>query len=330
MTRRRTGVLLVVLSVLASACGRSGGDDALPIGVKRVALNLTFAKEELAKPVAPEVILRLLPPLPELAGGDLDAFRGPLKRVRLLPSCPVAQPGQGPEKPVTFSALRPPAVGAYTRHNKGTLKVVGPLPLTLPFPPASRWEIAKTTKIVTPSAVPNGDPATNFEWDIRKILVPGYEVIDSMRLLADRIELVKRRTINQGAETTFTPTPPVSVYTFGDEGSLINSAGIDTETNTAMVVQGEVERREFVDVCGVVIDTWRVSLNERIVNLSTGETSGSVEGDPNIYNFATQYGGIVVREDVHYTSTVRTSQGTPVVFEFEYVSTLDAIAPKPL
>ncbi len=327
---RRLVVMLVALSVLATACGRGNSDRALPIGVKRVALNLVFAKEELAKPLTPEVILRILPPLPELSGGDLNQFRGPLRPPSLFPPCAVAQPGQGPEKPVTFSAVRPPAVGAYGRHNKGTLKLVGPLSLTLPFPPASRWEIPKTTRIVTPSPLPNTDPDITFEWDIRKILVPGFEVIDSMRLLEDRIELVKRRTINQGAESTFTPTPPVRIYTFGDEGSVIASAGMDTETNTAMVVNGKVEKREFVDVCGEVIDTWRVSLDEQVVNLDTGETSGTLQGDPNIYNFATQYGGIVVREDVHYTATTRTAEGTPVVLEFDYESTLDAITPTPL
>jgi hypothetical protein len=202
--------------------------------------------------------------------------------------------------------------------------------LTLPFPPASRWEIPKTEKIVTPSPLPDTAPDITFEWDVRKIVVPGYEIIDSLRLLKDRIELVKRRTINQGVETAFTPTPPVRIYTFGDEGSLIASAGMDTETNTAMVVNGKVEAREFVDVCGEVIDTWRVSLDEQMVNLDTGETSGTAQGDPNIYNWATQYGGIVVREDVHYTATSRTPEGTPVVLDFDYQSTLDAITPTPL
>jgi hypothetical protein len=288
-----------------------------------------FAKEELKVPVAPEVIIRLLPPIEGLDGpADLSKFKNPRPQLSLFPPCPTAPEGAGPLKPVLFAALFPPVIGSYTRHNKGTIKVNGAIPLTFPFPPFSKWDIPKTQRIETPPAAGDGDPTITYEYDVHKILAPGFEQVDSLRLLKDRIELFKRTTVNQGVTQVFTPSPPVAIYTFGDEGSILASAGVDLATNTSLAVQGTIEKRENVDVCGQVIDTWRVSLNETMVNLDTGETSGTPQGDPNIYNYANQYGGIVVREDVHYTQTTQTEDGTPVVLEFDYVSTLDDVVPK--
>lgn len=327
---RRVVMVVVATTVLASACGRGGSDDPLAIGVKRVALNLAFAKEELKQPVAPEVIIRYLPPIEGLDGpDDLNKFATPRPPIGLFPPCPSAPEGKGPLKPVLFAALFPPATGSYGRHNAGTIKVNGAVPLTFPYPPTSTWEIPRAERKEA-AAVGVGDPAVTYEYDIRKVIAPGFEQVDSLRLLSDRIELVKRTTINQGVVSEFNPSPPVRIYTFGDEGSVVASAGVDLATNTSMAVQGTVERRENVDVCGEVIDTWRVSLNETVVNLDTGETSGTAQGDPNVYNYANQYGGIVVREDLHYTQTTKTSDGTPLVLEFEYVSTLNDIAPKKL
>jgi hypothetical protein len=331
--RHRLCILLVAIALVAAGCGRGGDDDPLAIGVRRVPLNLVFAKEELKQPVAPEVIVRLLPPIEGLGGAaDLNKFRGPPK-FSLFPPCPEAPAGAGPLKPVLFAALFPPEVGSYARHNKGTIKINGAIPLTFPFPPVSRWDIPKTTRIVTPAAYseidPDAAPTVTYEWDVHKVLAPGFEQIDSLRLLADRIELFKRVTVTQGVPQEFNPSPPVRIYTFGDEGSYIASAGVDTVTNTSMAVEGNVERRENVDVCGQVIDTWRVTLTEIMVNLDTGETTGTnPQGERNVYNFANQYGGIVVREDLHYTQTTKAPDGTPVVLEFDYVSTLDDVKPK--
>ena len=97
-----------------------------------------------------------------------------------------------------------------------------------------------------------------------------------------------------------------------------------------MVVNGKIEKREVVDTCGELVDTYRITLSETMVNLATGETSGTPQDEPNVYNVATQYGGMIVREDVHYTQTTTTADGTPVVLEFDYVSTLDDIEPKPV
>ncbi len=327
---RRVVPYLVALSLITSACGRGNNNDLLAIGVKRVALDLTFAKEELKQPIEPRVIINLLPPIEGLnEPRDLSKFATPRPFSSILfPRCPVAPEGKGPLKPVTFAALLPPAVGSYPRHNKGTIKITGAIPLTFPYPPTSTRQIPKTERFEVPPAVGTGDPTVTHEWRERKILAPGFEQIDSLRLLKDRIELVKRTTINQGVSQDFTPSPPLQIYTFGDEGSVIASAAVDTATNTSMAIQGTVEKRENVDVCGEVIDTGRISLNETMVNLDTGETSGTPQDDPNIYNYANQYGGLVVREDFHYTQTTKAPDGTPIVFEFEYVSTLNSVVPQ--
>ena len=69
-TYRRAVLYLVALSLITSACGRGGNNDPLAIGVRRVALNLTFAKEELKVPIEPQVIINLLPPIEGLNGPD--------------------------------------------------------------------------------------------------------------------------------------------------------------------------------------------------------------------------------------------------------------------
>lgn len=325
--------LLLSLAVGLSACG--GGDGGLDIGVRRVALNFVFEDEALAEPARPETIIRVAPLPPEVQQpADLERFRTPpaAPEVPISLLCPAAPAGAAPAIPVTFEVDGPPAVGGYSRHNKGTIDIKGgPFDFRLPFPPWSTWKIPAVEQVEEEETLePGQPPVVHAEFDIHKIVYESFKVIDRFRLNSDdqKIQLVRRTTVNDGVEQIFEPSPPIDFYVFGVEGDEWTSAGVDDERGTAMLFEARIEKREVVDVCGEVIDTYRVVASETMVNLRTGDTSGTSDDDPNVYNVATQYGGMVIREDIHSTITTRDPEtGAPLLIELDYVSTLDSIQP---
>ena len=52
-----------------------------------------------------------------------------------------------------------------------------------------------------------------------------------------------------------------------------------------MVVQGSIDKREVVDVCGSLYDSYRVISSEQVSNVSAGYNSQTASNDPN--GFAT-------------------------------------------
>lgn len=318
---------LVALASVATACG-GGGEPPFEFGIQAVALNLAFADPELAVPVEPNVIVKLIPAPPGVeSGNDLERFvEGPPPSPPAR-SCPVAPVGSVPAEVVSFAIDAPPLAGLYRRHNSGTMDISGgPFSIVLPFPPTSTWTYGTGEPITTTD--PLGKTTTVTQYDVRKVLSPSFIVTDRYELRADRVVLVRRTTRTGAGETIFEPSPAIDFFVFGEQGDTWNSAGVDLERGTSMVVQGRIEAREIVDVCGTAYDTYRVAVSENAVDLSTGDSSGTAQDDPNIYNIATQFGGLVVREDVHSTFTTTDSgSGTPLVIEFDYVSTVDAVRP---
>lgn len=321
-------VLLALLPVVAAACG-GGGDEPTQVGIRRVALALAFSEEELAEPVPPRVITQLVPTAPTVEFTDTEVVI-PDVVVGVAPQCPTLAPGASAEVPVTFEVTGPPAPGAYGRHNSGSIDVTGgPFPITLPYPFISTDTVSvpETVDVEPAPGVPATEQATEYE--ITRDLGFGFQTTDRYRVTARAVELVSRTTVTPGQTSEFRPTPPIDVYVFGVENSSWNDAGVDNENGTAMAFRGRIEKREVVDVCGTAVDTYRVLAEETTVNLETGQTSGTSSGDPNIYNVATQFGGLIVRADVHTTDTTRDpNSDAPLVLEFDYVSTLDSVEPR--
>src|SRR5947207_11948159 len=109
----------------------------------------------------------------------------------------------------------------------------------------------------------------------------------------------------------FNPKPAVTLMAFKNgQGTSWNSAGIDQDDGTSMVVQGSITKRTNVDLCGKVYDTYEVQSNEHLANLRTGLTSDTDPNDPNIYDVATQYGGVFLHQHVTTTTTFPTDSGT--------------------
>jgi hypothetical protein len=352
MNRRPTARAVAALLPLAlvAACGGST-ESELEIGVRALSLALAFEDEELAVPVSPDVIVRLIPAPPDVTtGADLSRYQSPAPNQPVptfpsLPTCAAAPEGATPRDLVAFAVDHPPEPGVYRRHNEGTLTITGgPFPLTLPYPPFSEWQVGPGgpgDPPEVPTAVPVPPTAPGFalpdapssdvpstEYEITKVVVPGFSITDRYRLLPDRIQLVERRTDNNGAQDVIHPTPAIDVYVFGAEGTGWASAGVDLDHGTGVLFEGTIVHRELVDVCGEVFDTYRVEAQETYVNLATGATSGTFPDDPNLYDVSPTHGGLFLREDVHNTQTVTDPEtGLPVTIELQYVSTVDSVTP---
>lgn len=322
-------VLLPLLATVAAACG-GGGAPPFEFGIQSVALDLAFSEPELVVPVPPNVIVQLIPAPPGVTGDDLDRFVDPAPPIPpLFPPCPTAPEGSPPTRTVSFAVDDPPDPGAYRRHNTGDMHITGgPFEVVLPFPPITTWDIGEPEEIT--STDPLGTTTTVQRYEVRKTLSSSFIVTDLYEIRVDRVVLLRRTTRTGAGESVFEPSPPIDFFVFGQEGDTWSSGGIDLERGASMVVQGAIVSREIVDVCGEVVDTYRVSSSETMVDLTTGETSGTSQDDPNIYNIATHLGGLVVREDVHSTLTTKDpGSGAPLVVEFDYVSTLDSVDPVP-
>ena len=318
--------LAAAVVLLAAGCQRPNRDAEL--GVSRIALNLAFSDEELVEPVDPAVIVRLVPAPPEVKEPeDVLDYTDPEPMLSLAP-CPEIPAGAAPDVAVEFQIKDPPPAGTFERVNEG--KIVfnsGALLITLPYPPVSTWEVLPLEDEVTPGVEGVTEPTVRIRWQVRRVVAAGFETIDTLRVDGNNLQLLQRDTTVNGVTTTFKPTPPVNLYVAGNEGDTWKSAGVDSESGTAMLVQGTIGQREVVNACGTPVDTYRVSVEEQLVNLDTGETSGSAIGEPNVYNIATQFGGLAVREDIHTTTATRTEAGVPVTIELDYVSTARGVTP---
>lgn len=335
-------VALLVASVLAGACAPSG-PDPLEFGVQRIALDIAFVDEAAAPPPAPEVIVQLIPAPPEVFEPGFD-FRtvevpeeeedfGPeddLVLPPLPPRCPAASPQATIDLPVSPSVLDPPAPGFYPRANSGFIELVtaGPM-LKFPYPFESSWQVSPERAAPGPTGsvpLPNNTPIGR-QWTVTKQL-GSFRTVELMELATNGVLLVERRTINNGVETVLRPDPPVTFFQFGAEGDSWNSAGADVENDLAIVIQGSINDRAVIDVCGVLAEAFVIGYTEQVVNLATGETSGTDSAEPSTIFYAPQYGGLVVKEEMHSTQRVTAEDGSPVVINLDYISTLMTVDPR--
>jgi hypothetical protein len=230
--------------------------------------------------------------------------------------CPKADPGARPEQSATVAIDRRPKPGTYTYHNKGTFKLEGVVPLEGRYPPFS----ARTILVRGPAA--DGE---RFRMDVVQHGAGDTGTTHTYAVTDDALELVRLRLKTTEDDITFEPTPPVTLMGLGEgEGDTWTSVGVDAENGTSMVVEGSIEKRQSVDVCGKVYDTYRVSSDETIVNAFTGFRHETNE--PTVYNVATHLGGLFLREDVDTTTTIPTGQG-PVIVHLDYVGTANSVEP---
>lgn len=328
--------LLVLAGLVASACA-SSGPGPLEFGVRRLALDLAFVDEEAAPPAEPEVVVRIIPAPPEVLQPDFDFDRvrvpvdappPPPPELPPLELCPSAPPEATVELVASPAIIDPPIAGPYLRDNNGTIEVLGAgLPLRLPYPFLSSWTISEGVEATRPGPLGSAAGTTATQFTVTKSLGGGFEVIETYEIGNEALLLVERRTLANGGETIIRPEPPVEFFSFGAEGDDWVSAGVDSENGLGMVIQGVIRDREVIDVCGDLIDTFVIEYTEQVVNLTNGETSGTDTDELSVIHFAPQYGGMVVREEMHTTQRTTTADGSNVVIRLDYISTLTSIEP---
>jgi hypothetical protein len=369
MRRKYTTTVGALLAAALLAAGCGGGESPLEIGFRRVALDLAFKDADKAPPAQAGQVIR------QVFDVDYDYIdeepQPEVRRVirRIPPAqttpkreCPVAPDGSTPST-VAFQTIKePPKVGTYPRHNEGTITVELPTQtIELPVPPLSKWDIPRVDFVKAALVLNNQDeellnppaPARSDsvfldmpEFEITRRLLTGYSTTDTFRYTyhgasgGDFLYLVKRVTVARGVERVFQPTPPIRYVRLNvPQGDIQDSgavhAGIDRESNMALAVQSQIVDREFVDVCGEVVDTFKVQIQEQFVDLSqTPPVVSGNEGDTvNFWNIQFDNGLLIVREEVNSTlrmSTQVAGAPVPIVVRYRYITTLDKLDPDPL
>ena len=332
-------------------------EKAAPVSPRQVAAQLA---------VADPVTLQQIPEQePEEEEEELPGRRGP--RVIVIPArapepvCETAPPGANYDVPTYPVVKDPPAVGTYTRRNNGTLKIeTATFDLDFPYPPKTNVDITDVQFVTASSYLSDDDvkdanlpaqvrsDATAFpprtEYSMTRYGPSGLKVVDRYRYSSggtsggDYLWLIRRETTLNGKTAVFNPTPPIRyVELFVAEGpdSVVTHAGTDRRTNTALSIQSKIVGRESIDVCGEVVDTFRIEIIENFVDLSQQPPviSGNENGTANYWNIRFDHGLLIVQEEVH--STYRGTEEiagapVPVTLRTDYVSTIDALTPKPL
>jgi len=341
VVRRRAMYATVGVLLCAAAC--SPGHAKLDIGMRKMAVDLAFKDESLPAP-PPEirrVFEKILVPPPNLPA--FSANFKPLPALKAFEYCPKAPPGVVPQEAVTLRITKPPRAGKYIYIVAGKVKVTLPPPIgavTLTMPPIMQTEIRHLTKASYTNSSGNPAQATQYENFVRLGVVT---VTELYQLRDDGVYLLQRE-LNSGAQkVTFHPTSPVQIYQFGREGTNWTTGGADADTKVAMAFQGRISRRERVDVCGTVLDSYRADSAENVVTSDgsyqsqtdrfadcpsqAGTTCGA---KPNSRDYATHIGPIPVREEFHYTDqvVVASSNGPQTAtVKWDYVMTLARLQP---
>jgi hypothetical protein len=335
---------LVVATVVALAVsGCASSKPSLSIGMRQTALDLEFKVAKLARPVPRQVVIQYLPAPPTPAPRFPQVIvLPPLPGPPPLPPdpCPVAPYDAVPDANVALRPDRAPTPGTYVQRLQGTAKVtVGATSLTAVLPQSATVTVGRST-IVTPpptdtlnqvAANPQnqtGPSAPGPQYDVVTHVTDRYVVTETFLITDTQVELVRRKVVDGAHTSVFAPTPAITFYKYGAQGTTWNSVGVDLGTGTAMLVQGAIGARQRIDVCGKLVDTYSVTLKTSMVNVQTGEQVMTSESDPSTFNIATQYGGVIVKRHVHETFTGKDpGTGESLTEEISYTTLANEVDP---
>lgn len=336
----RTNPLVLLAACLVTAACGSADTGSLELGVRRIALDIAFVDEDAAPPAEPDVIVRLVPAPPEVLepGFDFATIEAPEPEEPAPPPlppvelCPTAPPEETVDLPASPAVIDPVEPGTYPRDNAGSITITGAsVPLQLPYPFLTTWQVGEAAEVEKAATALDPTAATApkvTRFTITKDIGPGFQTVETFEIGEEALLLIERVTIANGTETRFRTDPPLEYFRYGAEGDTWNSAGADLENGYGVVIQGSIDDREVIDVCGDLVDTFVIAYTEQVVNLANGAVSGTSADEPSTIFFAPQYGGLAVREDMHTTQRSELEDGTPVIIEYDYVSTLTSIEPQ--
>ena len=138
----------------------------------------------------------------------------------------------------------------------------------------------------------------------------------------ESIGLSKLVRHQKGGPVTFEPLTPVTVFPLPvAENMEVTGLGFDPRTQTTMVVQGRVEKKEEVLGCDEVVHGWLV---KGTWTLQSPRETVRYEME---YVVATQHGGLVVRDTFRFSET-ETDQ-VPTTYGYDITTGFGSIKPKP-
>jgi hypothetical protein len=296
----------VLLALALTACGP---DTDASIAMRATALDLQFARPDLAVPVPPNIVVRLLPAPPQALQHIADPSL-PSPPAVVPPPAPVGCPPDtapgAPGKALAESTLGAPAPGYYSYATKGTGTVTGGTDSTsAPMPPVTNVAVTTAQQVPPSSTVDleGGTPPSGkqTEYTVTTQLSDKVRQIDTLRVSASSINLVKRQLTNAERSFDFTPTPQVQLMVFGPVGTRWSSRGTDSSTSATFDYAGSIDAVTDVKVCGVVTKAYQVSYSSTLTNNAGYEVirTGTDAVHPASFVIAPQLGGLVLRQKVH-------------------------------
>ena len=297
----RAAVCATIAGLAATACGPH---PAASIAIRSTALNLQFARPDLAKPIPPKILINLLPaPPPAIVVSVPPASIPPIFIPLPSNGCPPASQKAKPAAPLKASTLGSPTAGFYVYDTKGKATVSGGAQnVTVPMLPLTQVAISKPTQADPDSTVvaEGGAPASGkeTEYTVTTHLSDKVSQVDELTVSATSINLMQR-TLSDGERTmTFTPTPQVQLVTFGAVGSSWKSKGTDSSSGSVMDYQGSITAIKQINVCGQLVKGYDVSYSATLTNPAEAEIIRTNSNDANTMLVAPQLGGLVVSQHI--------------------------------
>lgn len=329
---RRPRRALALALVVGTALAGCSSERELEISAKRENLDLAYRKAELAK--QPETIQQIVEEAPPTVFGlpsnaaDVAKPMADRPTPTTLPAtvpaprgCRVA-PRQTPaSSQTTTSANAAPRVGRYPAHQTGVFGIrSGTFNVQGRVPPESELQIRNVVDRSTVDAGGRAQPDFTFDE-----VLPGASgpIVTTYRITAADLTLTK---ITSGS-STFEPVPAIRIMQFADVvGTSWTSAGVDLRTTETMTVQGRIDSRSTVDLCGTVVEAYRVTSQERRVNSQTGFSYETDSAQPKVYDIATQLGALTIQIRERSTTSF-VANGATVTVTLDYQRTLDGPSP---
>ncbi|MCA1840283.1 MAG: hypothetical protein ABR507_02320 [Actinomycetota bacterium] len=317
------------IAMLCSLVGLSACGPHIPveIGTKEVAVDIVLGEQNKAEPPLGPSNINLSPlGFPGFIEPAIPRFGTGFVPPAPPPACPVADP-QAPAELVAFdSAKKPPLDAVYPYRNSGFFRTQGKG--TSDYPP----QITRRVHDVV--------PASNGDYDFMVSIGLGgtetttsYHVTNNPDSVNRGVFMTQVVTPRENGFDSFTPSPPITLMPFparefgtnleDETNSLVGrkyrSSGSDASQGTSMVLEAQVDGKSLIDACGHHLDAWDIEV-----------TTGQIVGPGKDLQFtghyflATEYGALVVKDDLRFSGTDGLDSVT-----INNISTIDVLPKEP-
>lgn len=343
--------LVVALLALTAACGGppTGPDYAL----RKVPVDLAYGEEDnptggeaAAAPAPTKLAPRSLTlpgmfatPLPE-GNGDVRAV-APRREQKTAPACPAADPLGAPAMSATVDVEGVPKEGSYAYRQTGSVRSGPALDAYGPAVAAESEMERKISNVSTRDVYPERGPiidydVTEFEGDVTRTIsyridpgtVPKPDHTGALVPPEGAISMVRSR-VEGARREAFEPVPPIrlmSLPAFHEaqpNGYVGTTRGSDANSAMTFEITSQTLEQERVDVCGVWHRGWKVKVSgyigDRGVRRNMNITATMI--------FATQYGGLLLADDLKITGWDSGREQGQEWFEYARSTTINSIEP---